>query len=143
MKRMAVWGHASLVTAGLLLEVWYMPILGYARECPAYAIGVHEVSTPNGKTYVAVAKVEALSEDVNSLELAKAEANIAARAMLLKVPDLRAVDPQVLRGARTTETCVVGAFTYVTVAVSPQSQRAATQLEKVLEESFRKNPTPQ
>jgi len=118
-------------------------LASFARDttCPPLPVGVHEEVVGNSKQYVAVAKVTPLNDDEGSYLLAESEARLEARSALMKHLEPKVKNTR-FSGVVDVSTCRADGDLYATIKLSEDNLMRVMRMQKLLKDSFDRNPTP-
>ena len=134
---------------GIRLCICVVALLGFlnstarAEQCSSLHEGVVQFISASMVRYISTAKVKALSTDERSIEIAVAEARVAARQALIdSLSQDKSLRDSRLRGALDYSTCISTDVVYSIVRYSEATKKQATQLNDGITESLNRYPTP-
>ena len=127
--------------AAIVVAFAAVPAVSFADvQCRNHFVGVIAEGSAETLAFTATAKAEALVDTEESKSLAEAEARLAARAMLLKVPEVPQPHSGRLRGAVDLGSCADGLQVYGTVRLEVARAKYAAQMEDMMQDSIKEQP---
>jgi hypothetical protein len=133
----------TLLPAILLAGCVFVSNTAQAAPCPYYKVGAYDLTKNNQqKVFISTAMVEIQDTQQDSIDLATAEAEIAARAGLQTLSNFPQNGSQ-MSGVIDVSQCVAGLKVYASVKFTSQSNVSAKNLRDAMSNSLKNNPTPQ